>query len=420
MPGLQAKRGDGHMRIGLIGILAAALLAGACDTSAPGNVRDTTGRVLGTGAPVDVPASESFVSFDETAPAITRYVTLSLPQTAIQTYAFREGFGRYSRTLVENSFYMSTTDTSIGMIDLVLGSVGRTRGIEADRSQIVRGNVRSGRYAYLRGKAGAAECSAYQLLFNHSVVGLNSGYTAYMSGYWCGDPGQSREKVDADTVRFLNSIHYDGGLLNRARAALAPRPSPIPTPMPAAPAPVATAPAPAPAPVPAPVQAAAGEPAARIATGDFLRTATGGFRVTGATPELVTLSNTGGQSSRWIGGFFFLPRGTSAAYAQAVVGMHPLRVGQEAEMHELGGNADRWVHAVKVLREEPIVLADRAYPCFVIEIREKAATPAQGNYEYLRTVWYSPDLGVLLRFRSRNVVDGRTTNWDIAEIVRRK
>lgn len=406
------------MRFWQIGLLATVLLAGACDTSGSNNIKDVTGRVLGTGAPVDVSASESYVSFDETAPAITRYVTLNLPQTSIQTYTFREGYGRYSRTLVESSYYMNTTDTSIKMIDLVLDSVGKTRGIAADRSATVRGNVRSGRYAYLRGKAGTSECSAYQLMFSNSVVGLISGYTAYMSGYWCGEPDQSRAQVDADTVRFLNSIHYDGGALNRARAAQAPRPaSPIPTPTPAA-----TAPTPSPAPSVAAASAPniSRAPIAKIAPGDFLRTSsTGGFRVVSVTRELLTLSNANGQSSRWIAGFFYPPRGTGADYAPWVERLHPLAVGKEAEISEFGNNEDRWTHTVKVLREEPTVIDGQAYPCFVIEMREKATGAAQGNYEVQRTAWYSPDLGAVLRYRSRNVVNGRTTNWDVDRIERK-
>jgi hypothetical protein len=159
-------------------------------------------------------------------------------------------------------------------------------------------------------------------------------------------------------------------------------------------------------------------PIAPIAVGDFLRTSGGGFRVTGASRDLVTLVDPVGRSSSWIAGFFWPSRGTGA-YARWIEGLHPLRVEQEAEINEIGANNDRWIHTVKVLREEPAVLADRTYPCFVIEIRDKATGPAQGNYEVLRTVWYAPDLGVVLRFRSRNVVNGQTTAWDILEVVRK-
>jgi hypothetical protein len=42
-----------------------------------------------------------------------------------------------------------------------------------------------------------------------------------LRGVWCGPAGQARDKVDADTVAFLSSILFDGGVLNRARAGLA-------------------------------------------------------------------------------------------------------------------------------------------------------------------------------------------------------
>ncbi|MBI3505349.1 MAG: hypothetical protein HY059_10940 [Proteobacteria bacterium] len=396
------------MRSWRVFFFASTLLLTGCDRNASNVVKDNTGKVLGSGEFAEISASESLVSFDETASPITRYLGLNTPQAILQAYQFREGYGRLSKTLVENSHYLQTTDTSIKMIDLILDSAGKSAGIEADRSEIVRGAVRSGRYAYVRGKSGTTQCAVYQLPFSQSVSGLWSGYTAYMSGIWCGQPGQTRAEVDAGTVAFLNSIYYDGGTLNRARAASAP--SPIPTPKPAAPLPTVAV---------SPPAVVASGPIAPIAAGDFLRTSNGGFRVTDAMSGLVTLSNSNGQTSRWIAGFFYPPRGNGAGYASRIEGMRPLRVGQEIQIIESGANDDRWFHTINVLREEPAVLADRTYPCFVLEMREKATGRAQGNYEFLRTVWYSPDLGVVLRFRSRNVVDGRTTAWDIAEIVRK-
>lgn len=399
-------------------VALAALLVAGCDSTSNNLSRTTTGQVLGQSEWKTISPGESVLSFDNPPVPILRYQENKLPSRQQNFYSYSTGSSLYDRVFSENGGFQTPTDTSVETARSAASTETlKSRGIVFNTSAPVRGRVRAGPYAYFQGSGGGVECSAFQLFFDQSIAGLGNFFTAYLRGYYCGSAAQSREKVNADTVAFLGSIFYDGGALNRTRAvtttqAVAPQTI---SRQPSAPQ---TQPQPS---TPSSTAALQNTPApGLLGVGARLRSANGGFQITSRNDRLVTTSNAAGQSARWFGGFFSPPRGSGDSYAGRVLELFPLAMERSIELRESGNNDDIWVHTIRVIRQEPLTVSNETFQVFVIEWRERASGPNQGQFERLRTIWFSPVLGFPLRYRTQNIAGAAVTetSWDVDSITR--
>jgi hypothetical protein len=192
-----------------------------CITNDPNAARTVGGQVLGSGEWRPIAAGESRLSFDNPPGPVIGYQERTLPTRIQQSYRYAAGVALFESSGTNQSFG-EVASTAIYPIEAVSKDPEVVaRRISTDLSNIKRGRARIGPYAIAAGTGASFECNLFQLYFEGSIRNYDNGamYQAYLRGFWCGMPGHSRERVDADTVSFLQSIHFDNGLLNRARAS---------------------------------------------------------------------------------------------------------------------------------------------------------------------------------------------------------
>lgn len=144
----------------------------------------------------------------------------------------------------------------------------------------------------------------------------------------------------------------------------------------------------------------------------------GYLQVTGISGTTVAVVNSSNQTSRLRAGLFSIRSG-SKVDEKAFASIWPLQVGKRVEFEETNGD-DRWQYTIDVVRRETITTPAGVFATWVIELRERALTPAQAGFARTRTYWYAPEVGMAVRLRSAQ--NGgppvRLYNWDAARIVR--
>lgn len=214
------NREGATMSRSILKALALLLILAGCITNDPNGARTVGGQNLGSGEWRPIAAGESRLSFDNPPGPVMGYQERTLPTRIQQSYRYAAGVALFESSGTNQSFG-EVTSTAIYPIEVVSKDPEvLARRISADLSNIKRGRARTGPYAMVAGTGASFECNLFQLYFEGSIRNYDNGamYQAYLRGFWCGMPGQSRERVDADTVSFLQSIYFDNGLLNRARA----------------------------------------------------------------------------------------------------------------------------------------------------------------------------------------------------------
>jgi len=230
-------------------------------------------------------------------------------------------------------------------------------------------------------------------------------YNAYARGSRClGSADQAAPTFEESTLDLFKRVALDKGTANRTRTSatyLTPPQtsranSAVPT--------LGNRPA-----------ASIGGP---LGVGGRLVVGRGYLQITSRSETLVEFINPAGQGGRWYRGFFVAARNSGGYFVDKIGDLFPLTVGKSVEFQESGLNGDRWVQTVKVVREETLTIDGARYPVFVIESRDKALAPHQGNYEYLRTAWYSTQIGAPLMYRQQNIGRGGTEElfWGVTSI----
>jgi hypothetical protein len=140
-------------------------------------------------------------------------------------------------------------------------------------------------------------------------------------------------------------------------------------------------------------------------------------RIDGMTISTLNASN---QGATWQPGGL-LPLGSETRFDRAVAeSIFPLAVGKKVEfVQQAASGTDAWKQALEVVRQETLTIDGRAYTTFVVEGRTEAAGPGMAEFVRKRTLWFAPDAGWLLRFRSEQLAGPpqRTFNWDVLRIV---
>lgn len=225
-----------------LGVLAGALILAACVTNDPNAAQTVAGQVIGSEQWRPITAGESRLSFDNPPNAVLVYQERSFSTRVQQAFRFNAGGALFEQSGTNQAFG-EVNSTAIYAIEAVASDPEiRARNIAGDLRQVRRGRVRVGPYAIVGASGPSLSCNFFQVHFDGAIRNYDNGsmYQAYLRGYWCGLPGHLRERVDADTLAFLQSIHFDGGALNRARASSLPISPPqanpaLPTPATASP-----------------------------------------------------------------------------------------------------------------------------------------------------------------------------------------
>jgi hypothetical protein len=222
-------------------VLPAILILAGCVANDPNAVRTAGGQVIGSEQWRPITAGESRLSFNNPPAAVLSFEERAFSTRVQQAYRTARGAMLFEQSGT-NAAFGQVGDTSLRILEITLtDNELRARGISARMDSVRRGRVSSGPYAFVQASSSGAaiQCSIFQLMFESSIRNYDNGamYQAYLRGYWCGLTGQTREQVDSDTQAFLQSILFDGGALNRARASSpptnAPQASPGPQPAPA-------------------------------------------------------------------------------------------------------------------------------------------------------------------------------------------
>jgi hypothetical protein len=241
--------------VATLGMVVGAFVLGACVATDPNAARTVDGQVIGSEQWRPITAGESRLSFDNPPAHILSYEERAFSTRVQQGYRTARGAMLFEQSGT-NAAFGEVGDASLQILEITAADNGvRQRGIVARMDSVRRGRVRVGPYAFVSAASsqGNIECNLFQLFFDATIRNFDNGamYQAYSRGYWCGFSGQKREQVDLDTLAFLQSIHFDGGALNRARASAPPTSAPQVSPAPQ-PAPATAAPSAAPQQRPAP------------------------------------------------------------------------------------------------------------------------------------------------------------------------
>lgn len=156
------------------------------------------------------------------------------------------------------------------------------------------------------------------------------------------------------------------------------------------------------------------------AVGTRFVTAGGHYEVARVDGMMISTLNAGNQGSAWFAGGL-VPLSPSTKFDQALVdSAFPLAVGKKIEFLQTAATGtNAWRYHLEVLRTEELVVDRRAYVTYVVEVVYETAGPNMSEVRHKRTVWYAPDVGWLLRYRSERPVGPPQdlVNWDVLRIV---
>jgi hypothetical protein len=172
-------------------------------------------------------------------------------------------------------------------------------------------------------------------------------------------------------------------------------------------------------------QALADQPA----IGTRFHPSTGGyFEVEKIEDGDVMTVNAGGRQGRWLGGFMGSMSQASPEDRARIRAMQPLEPGQfvsfdtsNTTVH--GGNA-AFNHQIRVLRQETVAVKAGRFDTFVIEWRERNIGQLAGRGspgEFIRTYYYAPKLGFIVKFDYREegfTVPANVKPWELREVSR--
>ena len=125
----------------------------------------------------------------------------------------------------------------------------------------------------------------------------------------------------------------------------------------------------------------------------------GYFAVTDVGANGITTANSANRTARWIMGFFPVRPGAGIDVS-AMFTLRPLSEGRETVVEERIGQ-DGWRHHLRIRGFETIWTPAGPFDAFVIEDDERAINPAQGDYHRIRTFWYAPDVGFVVKLTSQ-------------------
>jgi len=199
--------------------LTALIGLSACVSNDPNAARTVSGQYVGSAQWKDISAGESRLSFDNPPSTVLAYSERSFPTRVQQGYRLNRGVLLFEQSGTSEAF-AEVNSRSLHILEAAsTDSEFRARGISVNMDSVQRGRARFGPYAIAAASGNSFECNVFQLLFEGSVRNYDNGamYQAYARGYWCGLSGETRDRVNSDTLALLQSIHFDGGALNRAR-----------------------------------------------------------------------------------------------------------------------------------------------------------------------------------------------------------
>lgn len=146
----------------------------------------------------------------------------------------------------------------------------------------------------------------------------------------------------------------------------------------------------------------------------------GHFQITKVDGMAVTTVNAANSTTVWhAGGLMWL--GSQPRFdANAAGGLFPLAIGKKIafDQHIASGD-DGWRRSAEVVRRETLMVGGRAYDTFVIETLSETLKPEQGNAVVRRTLWYSPEIGWLLRLRGEQLSGPpqQVFSWEATDVV---
>lgn len=250
----------------------------------------------------------------------------------------------------------------------------------------------------------SVDTDCFAFMIRNVAIGTSGsgGSPPSVDGFYCAAPGTPLDA--ALTQAVLGSIRVTSDL-SKIRTALVPT-SKLPTTPPhiASATPVAATPRPGMLGWTAPV-------------GTRFVGQNGYFQISAIDGTTAVTVNAVNRSARWVAGLF-VPRPGARIDTSKLTALHPLAVGKETQFEEVMGD-DRWEYNVRVSALETLTVGGKIYQAFVVVMRERSVSPAQGGLERTRTLWISPDAGGILRYRTVHH-SGPTApafNFEIVEIV---
>jgi hypothetical protein len=151
----------------------------------------------------------------------------------------------------------------------------------------------------------------------------------------------------------------------------------------------------------------------------FIREDGAGFRIQGIDSTVVTTVNARGLVMNWqVGGL--VPFLNNQPFERENAGkLLPLKVGNKAVFERSAAvGSNRWRHTMEVVRTETIAVAGRDYAAFVVEDRIEGLQESQRGFSMKRTVWFSPDVGWLLKFHEEQLAGppSEMFSWRVSRI----
>jgi len=138
--------------------------------------------------------------------------------------------------------------------------------------------------------------------------------------------------------------------------------------------------------------------------GTRIETGGGSFTITQVEGMKVYTVNRSGQSAVWQPGGL-LPLGARAQFDRRVAeSIFPLAIGKEVSFEQTTeGSSDRWAQTLEVVGTEKVQVGETTLETFVVKNRTESLNPSQGDIVRIRTLWFAPDLGWLVRVRSEQL-----------------
>lgn len=157
------------------------------------------------------------------------------------------------------------------------------------------------------------------------------------------------------------------------------------------------------------------------AVGTRFVSAGGHFDVVRVEGMTITTVNAANASTMWqVGGL--LPLNASSRFDRAIgESIFPLALEKKVSFEQRAAEGtDAWRQTLEVVRNEDLTVDGRTYRTFVLEGRTEAIGPGMAEFVRKRTLWYSPELGWLIRFREEQLAGPpqRMNSWEVVRVVR--
>ena len=167
------------------------------------------------------------------------------------------------------------------------------------------------------------------------------------------------------------------------------------------------------------------------AVGTRFAPSTGGYyEVVAVEGTDVVIKNNAGTERRWVGGFVLQPAKAGEEEYQKIRSLHPLAPGKSVEFDISGpvarGGSAAIHNVVKVLRAETVQVPAGRFETLVVEWNERnlsQGSRSAGTASWIRTYWYAPSLGFVVKFDYREegpVTPQRNQPWELKSISRPK